>query len=67
MVLAALKEKSKGDEILEEYKATDTLSNEMRRALVNILVHDREAWVSYIFTFKITDCHLLFFYVFVFT
>lgn len=44
MVLAALKEKSKGDEILEEYKATDTLSNEMRRALVNILVHDREAW-----------------------
>ncbi|XP_026137052.1 uncharacterized protein LOC113114356, partial [Carassius auratus] len=38
MVLAALKEKSKGDEILEEYKATDTLSNEMRRALVNILV-----------------------------
>ncbi len=38
MVLAALNEKSKGDEILEEYKATDTLSNEMRRALVNILV-----------------------------
>ncbi len=37
MVLAALKEKSKGDEILEEYKATDTLSNEIR-ALVNILV-----------------------------
>ncbi len=38
MVLAALKEKSKGDEILEKYKATDTLSNEMRRALVKILV-----------------------------
>ncbi|XP_058624805.1 uncharacterized protein LOC131536098 isoform X3 [Onychostoma macrolepis] len=38
MVLAALKEKSKGDEIREEYKATNTLSNEMRRALVNILV-----------------------------
>ncbi|KAI7789664.1 hypothetical protein IRJ41_014104 [Triplophysa rosa] len=38
MVLTALKEKSEGDDILEEYKATNTLSNEMRRALVNILV-----------------------------
>lgn len=38
MMLAALKEKSQEDEILEENKATDTLSNEMRRALVNILV-----------------------------
>lgn len=38
MVLTAIKEKSKGDDILEEYKATNTLSNEMRRALVNILV-----------------------------
>lgn len=38
MVLTALKDKSKGDDVLEEYKTTNTLSNEMRRALVNILV-----------------------------
>ncbi len=37
MVLAALKENQKEMKSLEEYKATDTLSNEIR-ALVNILV-----------------------------
>lgn len=38
MVRSALKQTSGGDAVLAEYSSKNTLSSEMRRVLVNILV-----------------------------
>lgn len=51
---AGLIEKSKGDDVLEEYKTINTLSSGMKRALITIGHITERHGIS---IFKIIDCH----------